>query len=340
MSELRLNKALASAGVCSRRKADELILAGAVALNGVTVTEPGTRMDPEHDVLTLNGDPVRPPLPEGRDFTYVLLNKPVRVVTTADDPDGRETVLDLLPESLRALRLFPVGRLDYFSEGLLLITNDGDLAHRLTHPRHHLPKVYDVLLRELPTSEQLRRMQTGMRLAEGERLAPMEAELISRRPVMLRLVLRQGVNRQIRRVCRDLRLTILRLTRIALGPITLGDLPPGEARPLSPAEVRALRSAAGLEPPAEAASGRKEVKHQRSQDQPVPGKGTQRHAADQADKDLDGQHREHKGKQQAHGEKRDVGRGQKRSGAVQVEAGGREHDRHGGDKRVLRGGRP
>ena len=333
MSELRLNKALASAGVCSRRKADELIQAGAVALNGVTVTEPGTRMDPEHDVLTLNGNPVRPPLPEGRDFSYVLLNKPVRVVTTADDPDGRETVLDLLPESLRALRLFPVGRLDYFSEGLLLITNDGDLAHRLTHPRHHLPKVYEVLLRELPTSEQLRRMRTGMRLAEGERLAPMEAALVSRRPVVLRLVLRQGVNRQIRRVCRDLGLTILRLTRIALGPITLGDLPPGEARPLSSAEVRALRSA-------EAALGRKEVKHQRSQDQPVPSKGPQRHPADQTDKDLDGQHREHKGKQQTHGEKRDVGRGQKRSGAVQVETGGREHNRHGGDKRVLRGRRP
>ena len=268
--------------------------------------------------MTLDGKPVRPPLPEGRNFAYVLLYKPVRVVTTADDPEGRETVLDLLPENLRALRLFPVGRLDYFSEGLLLITNDGDLAHRLTHPRHHLPKVYEVLLRELPSSEQLRRMRTGMRLAEGERLAPMEAELVSRRPVVLRLVLHQGVNRQIRRACRDLDLTILRLTRVALGPITLGDLPPGEARPLSSAEVRALRSAAGLESVAQSETGlgRKEIKYQRRQDQPIPGKGPQGHPADQADKNLNGQHREHKGKQQAHGEKRNVGRGQKRSGAV------------------------
>ncbi len=328
MSGVRLNKALASAGVCSRRAADELILAGAVALNGVVITEPGTRMDPERDALTVNDKPVRPPLPERRDFTYVLLHKPVRVVTTADDPEGRTTVLDLLPEELKRLRLFPVGRLDYFSEGLLLITDDGDLTNRLTHPRHHLSKIYEVRLRELPAPEHLRRMRTGMTLAEGERLAPMEAEVVSRRPVVLRLTLRQGINRQIRRACRDLGLTILRLTRISLGPLVLGDLPAGESRLLTPAEIHELRSATGL--------GGEEVKNQRGQNQAVPGKRPQRHPADQPDKDLDRQQREHKRKQQAHGEEGNVRNRQERDGLVQVKARGRKHDRHGGDERVLR----
>ena len=179
MSELRLNKALASAGVCSRRKADELILAGTVALNGVTVTEPGTRMDPERDVLTLDGKPVRPPLPEGRNFAYVLLYKPVRVVTTADDPEGRETVLDLLPENLRALRLFPVGRLDYFSEGLLLITNDGDFAQRIAHPSHEITKTYVAEVDGVIENVTLRRLSRGIKLDDGP-VRPEQIKLIER----------------------------------------------------------------------------------------------------------------------------------------------------------------
>ncbi len=247
MSGVRLNKALADAGVCSRRKADELIFSGAVGLNGEVITEPGRRIDPARDRLTVHDREVRPPLPDERCFTYVLLNKPVRVVTTAADPEGRTTVLDLLPENLKNSRLFPVGRLDYFSEGLLLITDDGALAHRLTHPRHHLPKVYEVRLRELPTEEHLERMRRGMTLSDGERLAPMQARLRSRKPSLLEITLCQGVNRQIRRLCRDLDLTILRLRRVSLGPLLLGDLPEGRCRMLSPEEARALKAAAGLE---------------------------------------------------------------------------------------------
>ena len=251
MSDMRLNKALAAAGICSRRAADDLIAAGAVTLNGQVVTEPGTRMDPERDVLTCNGVPVRPPQPGERAYTYILLNKPVQTVTTAKDPEGRATVLDILPAHLKDRRLFSVGRLDYFSEGLLLLTDDGELTNRLTHPRHHLPKVYEVQLRELPVEEELRRMRRGMTLDEGERLAPVEAEIISQKPVMLRLVLHQGINRQIRRMCRDLRLTILRLRRVKLGPLRLGDLPVGESRPLTVEEATALRTAVGLPGPSQ-----------------------------------------------------------------------------------------
>jgi 23S rRNA pseudouridine2605 synthase len=172
----------------------------------------------------------------------------VHAVTTVNDPQGRKTVLDLLPEELRARRLFPVGRLDYMSEGLLLLTNDGEVTLRLTHPSYEHAKKYEVLVRERVTEKALATMRQGMRLKEGERLAPVEVEAApeSSGATLLRLTLRQGVNRQIRRMCRDLGLTILRLRRVELGPLRLGSLAPGKWRALTESEIQNLKSSLGL----------------------------------------------------------------------------------------------
>ncbi len=225
---VRLNKALADAGVCSRRRADELVFAGRVRVNGTVADSPALRVVP------------------------------------GDDPEGRETVLDLVPDPWRRRRLFPVGRLDYFSEGLILLSDDGELAHRLTHPRWHLSKVYHVLVRpedgEDSVPAALSLMRRGMTLAEGEKLAPVEVRVLpskSSRGILLEMVLHQGLNRQIRRMCRDVGFTVLRLRRVKEGPLELGSLAPGRVRPLSDLEVAALRRAVGLENPERDAEGRR-----------------------------------------------------------------------------------
>lgn len=244
--EIRLNKALAAAGLCSRRKADDIIRAGHVSVNGQVVTELGVRVNPGKDIVTVHGQPLLYPQAGKHAHTYVALHKPIQVVSTVRDPEGRPTVLDLLPEDLRARRLYPVGRLDYFSEGLLLLTDDGELTNRLTHPRRHVPKVYEVTVREVPGQEALARMRRGMRLKEGEKLAPVDVTLLPGPPCLLRLTLYQGINRQIRRMCRDLRLTILSLRRVQIGPLHLGDLPKGQCRQLQQLEINALQKAVGM----------------------------------------------------------------------------------------------
>lgn len=260
---VRLNKALADAGLCSRRKADALVFSGAVRVNGRLADSPGLRVRPDRDRVEVNGRPVFPRGVAARpsERCWLMLHKPAGVVTTARDPEGRRTVLDLVPPPWNERRLYPVGRLDFFSEGLLLITDDGQLAHRLSHPRWHLPRVYEVRVRPESGAVALPRalaiMRGGMTLAEGERLAPVEVDVprakgtgVTRSGlepgVVLRLTLHQGLNRQIRRMCRDLGLTVLRLRRVAQGPLCLGDLPVGRVRPLRGDELAALRRAVGL----------------------------------------------------------------------------------------------
>jgi 23S rRNA pseudouridine2605 synthase len=255
---VRLNKAIAMAGVCSRRGADELIATGLVTVNG-RPAEAGTKVDPDRDVVEVRGKRVGLKSTEAPGNVYLMLHKPVRVVTTASDPQGRRTVLDLLPDALRAARPFPVGRLDFFSEGLLLLTSDGELAHRLTHPSHHLPKTYEVEVRGEADEARLAAMRRGMTLPAGspggqaERLAPAEVRVLRRTPggAVLELVLIQGVNRQIRRMCQALDLTVLRLRRVRVGGLRLGELPPGAWRELTPKEVGDLRMAVGLDRPPE-----------------------------------------------------------------------------------------
>ena len=230
---VRINKALADAGVCSRRRADELIAAGRVSVNGEPVASPGLQVTPGTDKLEVDGKPVQP---IAQAPCYLLLNKPVRVVSTAYDPEGRTTVLDLVPAKWKARRLYPAGRLDFFSEGLVLLTDDGELTNRVVHPRHHMPRVYHVLIRGGVSDRALEVMRKGMTLAEGEKLAPVEIRVLpgqvhdlsgvsrnagppaGQRGTLLEMTLHQGLNRQIRRMCRDLHLTILRLVRVAQGP--------------------------------------------------------------------------------------------------------------------------
>lgn len=250
-SLIRLNKALADAGICSRRKADELIFSGLVTVNGIKAESPGERIDPAKDKVVCQGKEVV--FCPQKKTCLLLLHKPVSVVSTVRDPEGRKTVLDFLPPAYRSRRIYPVGRLDFFSEGLLLLTDDGELANRLMHPRWHMPRVYHVKVRlpqknyNLPKTIQL--MEKGMTLAEGEKLAPVKVKPLSppqNGELWLEFVLNQGLNRQIRRMCRDTDLTILTLKRISQGPIELGSLAKGKIRELTENEIQSLRRQVGL----------------------------------------------------------------------------------------------
>lgn len=232
---VRVQKVLARAGFGSRRACEELIEAGRVRVNGEVVTL-GARVDPTRDRLEVDGVPVgvRP------DLVHYLLNKPVGVVTTADDPQGRPTVVELVP---REPRVFPVGRLDVDTEGLLLLTNDGDLAHRLTHPSFGVEKEYLAQVEGQPSRGALRALREGVELDDG-RTAP--AKVSSPQPGMLRLVIHEGRNRQVRRMCEAVGHPVVRLVRTRIGPLRDPGLRPGTWRPLEVDEVRSLeRAAAG-----------------------------------------------------------------------------------------------
>lgn len=243
---IRLNKFIAQCGVASRRGADELVFQSRVHVNGEAADSPGIKVNPETDTVRVNGQLIE--LPSSESDITILLNKPVETVTTVNDPQNRKTVLELLPASIRKLRPFPVGRLDYFSEGLLLLTTDGDLCYRLTHPKWHLPKVYQVTIRGSVSQQAIKTMQSGMTLEEGEKIAPVK--VVAHKPMagaqVIELTLFQGINRQIRRMCRDLGLTILRLHRVKQGPISLDKLKPGTWRELSAQEVLKLKKAVKL----------------------------------------------------------------------------------------------
>ncbi len=241
---IRLNKFIARCGLASRRGADELVASGRVRVNDKPA-QSGTQVDPMSDRVEVDGKLLSLPLDKPRMF---LLNKPTQTVTTVRDPQGRKTVMDLLPVEIRKLRPYPVGRLDYFSEGLLLITTDGELCNQLTHPRHHLKKIYLVQVKEEVSEKSLETMRTGMTLAEGERLAPVEVEakVGFRGATTLILTLTQGINRQIRRMCRDLGLTIIKLKRVQQGPLKLKDLQPGQFRELTDQELHDLHKEASL----------------------------------------------------------------------------------------------
>lgn len=233
----RLNKAIAASGYCSRRRADALIKAGKIKVNGLACDDLARRVGPA-DEITIDGKRISA---RGGNI-YLLLNKPVGVVSTAKDPQKRKTVLDLLPDKYRRLRPFPVGRLDYFSEGLLILTNDGDFANRLMHPRFHLAKEYEVIVRGVTSEKILSDFRSGMILADGQKLMPVKAraERLPDGNTRFRLELRQGINRQIRRMCEKHGLVILKLRRIRQGSLELGDLPPGKLRALTPAEISNL----------------------------------------------------------------------------------------------------
>lgn len=228
----RLQKVLARTGIGSRRVCDELIADGRVTVNG-EVAELGRRVDPDRDEIEVDG--VRISVAEG--LVHYLLNKPRGVVTTASDPQGRPTVVDLVPDEPR---VFPVGRLDVDTEGLLLLTNNGELAHRLAHPSFGVEKEYVAEVRGEPTPATLRRLRQGVDLDDG-RTAPAKVSLVS--PTVLRVTIHEGRNRQVRRMCDAVGHPVVRLVRVRIGPLADRRLPPGEWRELTAKELRALEKA-------------------------------------------------------------------------------------------------
>ena len=238
---IRLQKYLAECGVASRRAAEKLIEQGLVTVDGVVVTELGTKVEPGKNRVTCHGKPVV--LDEK---VWIMLNKPTGVICTSDDPQGRETVLDMLP-SFKS-RLYTVGRLDVMSEGLLLVTNDGDLAHRLMHPRHHIEKKYQVWIHRELSSADKDRMLAGLN-CRGENLKVLRVEPL-RRVLEGRfgytLTLGEGRNRHIRRMMEALDCKVLRLLRVSVGPLRLEKLRTGEHRELESWEIDKLRKAVGL----------------------------------------------------------------------------------------------
>jgi 23S rRNA pseudouridine2605 synthase len=234
MSE-RLQKLLAQAGFGSRRSCEELIIAGRVRVNG-QVAILGQKADPKSDKIVLDGKP----LPEREPLTYIALYKPRNIISSVEDEVGRKTVRDLIPETGH---LYPVGRLDWDSEGLILMTNDGELTNRLTHPRYGHQKEYRVLVAKRPEPEQLATWRRGVVLEDGYKTAPANvyAEVGAGKGCWLRLSMGEGRKRQIREIGSLLGLPVVRIVRIALGSLRLGTLKPGDWRHLTESEVAELK---------------------------------------------------------------------------------------------------
>lgn len=241
MPPQRLQKIIAAAGITSRRKAEQMISSGQVSVNGQVVTELGTKADPEHDHIRVGGKLLRGP----EHHVYLLLNKPKGFVTTASDPEGRATIMDLL-QGLKT-RVYPVGRLDYASEGLLLLTNDGELANALTRTASHVPKTYLVKVSGQPGEEGLAKLRSGVVLREPGKApvktAPAKIHLTRDAPnPWYEVTLIEGRNRQIRRMFEEIGHHVEKIKRVRYGPLEL-DVAPGEFRRLQPEEVERLRAA-------------------------------------------------------------------------------------------------
>lgn len=239
---MRLQKFLSQAGVASRRAAETLIARGHVRVNGRVVREMGVSVT-DADRVDVDGRAIT----ATAERTYLMVHKPAGVMTTMHDPEGRRTVLDLVPSGLP--RVVPVGRLDYDSSGLLLLTNDGELAHRLTHPKFGVEKRYRAVVRGRLLPEDVERLRAGVEI-DGERTAgaPVRIVAIRRDTSVVDLTIHEGRNRQVRRMFEAVAHPVVVLERLRFGPLKLGDLPVGQSRALTPAEVSALRAAAGRTP--------------------------------------------------------------------------------------------
>ncbi|MCB0089831.1 MAG: rRNA pseudouridine synthase [Caldilineaceae bacterium] len=249
MAEERLQKIMAAAGIGSRRTCEKMIAAGRVKIDGRTVTEMGVKVDPESAQITVNGRPLKAPASK----TYIKMYKPRHILgdVGGNDEYGRATVLSLLPP--QSARLFPVGRLDLNSEGLLLLTDDGELANRLTHPRYEHPKTYYVLLEKNPGQAALNQLINGVTLPDGYTTARAHVNVVERLPAQLQLapgpkagcwleiILKEGKKRQIRHMTAAVGYPTLRLVRWSIGPLTLAGLKEGKSAPLTRREVGALR---------------------------------------------------------------------------------------------------
>lgn len=245
----RLARYLAHAGVASRRHAEILIEAGRVRVNGQVVTTQGARIDPEHDSITVDGKPVQ----LNTKPVYILLHKPAGYVSTASDPQKRPTVLDLLPPELRHLRIYPVGRLDIDTSGLLLLTNDGDFALRLTHPRYSMEKHYRALVKGYPPVSVLNALRRGVEIAEDNgahfKTSPAQVRIYKQSGgnCWLSLTIHEGHKRQVRRMLAAVGYPVLELVRVGIGSLDLGDVAVGKWRYLTEEEVNRLQGASEKE---------------------------------------------------------------------------------------------
>lgn len=236
----RLQRVLAERGVASRRKAEELIRAGRVTVDGVVVTELGTRVDPNRAAIRVDGRPVR-----RQPYRYIIMNKPAGFITTTSDERDRRTVMELLPPMPR---LYPVGRLDRDTEGLLLFTNDGEVANRVMHPRYELTKEYLVLTPEKPREATMARVRAGLEI-DGKRVVPHEFRIVRETPqgVLLSVVLHEGMNRVVRRMMEAVGIPVTDLRRVRIGPLSVAGIPRGAYRDLTPGELASLLQALHLE---------------------------------------------------------------------------------------------
>jgi 23S rRNA pseudouridine2605 synthase len=241
MSSVRLNKLLSQAGIASRRAADDLITQGRVTLNGKVVTALGTKADPAHDEIKVDGRRLKAPAVR----RYLLLYKPRHVVSTRSDPQRRTTVVDLVARAGIGGYFFPVGRLDFDSEGLIILTNDGELAERVTHPRYELERTYEALVEGVPDDRDLDRLRRGI-LIEGQRTLPAKVRVLrvtqarTGTRAMLEITIREGRHRQVRKMCDAIAHPVERLVRTRIGPVTAKGLRPGELRELTGAELKVL----------------------------------------------------------------------------------------------------
>jgi 23S rRNA pseudouridine2605 synthase len=241
LGEVRLQKFIASAGISSRREAERLILSGRVSVNRRVTKTLGVKVDPEEDVVALDGVPIRPV----EEKSYLMLNKPREVITTCSDPENRKTVMNLLSKAgfgEGRNRVFSIGRLDYQSEGLLLFTNDGMFAKELSHPSRHIPRVYWVRVRGNPSERTIQELVDGVMLEDGLAKA-VDVNRIKSNPksTWLEITLVEGRNREVRRMFDSIGHPVLRLRRVGFGGIRLGDLPVGFVRELEPEEIESLR---------------------------------------------------------------------------------------------------
>lgn len=234
---MRLQKYLASCGVASRRAAEKMITEGRISVNGIVVTELGTQVDENAETVQVDGETVRPEAEKH----YIAYNKPVGEVTTASDPEGRDTVMDRFRDY--PVRLFPVGRLDYDSEGLLLLTNDGDLMNRLLHPSFEIKKSYLTRVSNFVTDEEIRSLRKGV-MIDGRLTSPAEVRMIRHDAFSTELLvtIHEGRNRQVRKMIEAVGHQVVRLKRVRFGPVELGDLPSGMWRKLTEAEIAKLRT--------------------------------------------------------------------------------------------------
>ena len=241
METVKLQKYFSDCAIMSRRAAEEEIKNGKVTVNGRVATL-GLRIDPERDVIIYKGRKILPPK---RAKTYILLNKPKGIVTTLSDEKGRATVVSLIEDL--GVRVYPVGRLDYNSDGLLLLTDDGELTNRLTHPKHQIPKIYHVKVKGDLGDEQMARLTYAL-VIDGYKIQPVAVEILKKEAssTVLKMTLYEGRNRQIRKMCAICDLTVKSLTRVAIGKIKLGDLPSGSWRYLTIKEIEYLKRESAL----------------------------------------------------------------------------------------------